>query len=227
MKLRSGLAALTLTLACGASQAAVASLYEEFIDITTLIGNGWLMQNNSTPGGLSSWFQGNTGVFDANTGPASSYIAANYLNAPLGGAISNWLITPEIAFSSTQGNFISFALRGNPGPDSFPDRIEVYYSTAAVPSVGGTPASTGNFNLLATYDFPTDPGGWITSDLLLAPQATTGRYAFRYVIGDTNVDGNYVGIDSVRIGVPEPASAALLMLGMAGLAFARRRQRSV
>ncbi|MEO8344117.1 MAG: choice-of-anchor J domain-containing protein, partial [Betaproteobacteria bacterium] len=46
---------------------------------------GWATINNSTPIGITDWFQGNTGVFDAQSGAADSYIAANFLAAANGG----------------------------------------------------------------------------------------------------------------------------------------------
>lgn len=222
MKLRSGLVVLSLVCTCGMAQAAVSTLAEDFDNITTLSADGWLFVNNSTPGGTTGWFQGNPGVFSAHSGAPNAYIAANFENAPLGGAISNWLITPEIAFSSTQNNPLQVALRA--AGDGFLDSIEIYYSTSGA-SVGNTPTSTGDFTLIQRFDFDTDIG-WMLVDLAIAPQAAAGRYAFRYVVDDTNVNGNYIGIDSVRIGfgiVPEPTSAALLMLGVAGLALTRRR----
>ena len=76
-------------LAAGSVANAVPILSENFDDISTLAASGWLFVNNSTPGGSTSWFQGNDGVFASQAGAADSYIAANYLNAGAGGNISN------------------------------------------------------------------------------------------------------------------------------------------
>lgn len=46
---------LTAGLAC---QAQAQAFTENFDDIATLAGNGWLLQNNSSPVGSLGWFQG-------------------------------------------------------------------------------------------------------------------------------------------------------------------------
>jgi hypothetical protein len=215
-----------LVLACASGVVEAAPLLEEgFDDISTLAGSGWLQINNSDLGGTTSWFQGNPGVFSAESGAPDSYIAANFENAPIGGAISNWLITPEIVFSSTLSNTLQFAVRGNPS-GLFPDAIELYYSTTGT-SVGGSPTSTGDFILIDRYEFPIDPLDWISVIVAIGPQSGPGYYAFRYVIADTTAAGDYIGIDSVVAdvaGVPEPTSTALIVLGITGLALARRRR---
>lgn len=78
------------------------SYTENFDDISTLAGNGWLMQNNSTPMGSLSWFQGTPttatptpGPFNSYNGAANSYIAANFNSTGSTGTISNWLVTPN------------------------------------------------------------------------------------------------------------------------------------
>ena len=43
-------------------------------------GTGWVQINHSTPAGTTGWFQGNSAVFPAQTGSATSYIAANFEN---------------------------------------------------------------------------------------------------------------------------------------------------
>jgi hypothetical protein len=53
----------------------------------------------------------------------------------------------------------------------------------------------------------------------------SGRFAFRYVVGDTNVDGDYIGIDSVSVSVPEPSTLALFAIALfvIGIAMTQRR----
>jgi hypothetical protein len=53
---------------------------ENFDDIATLPGDGWVEINHSTVPGPTSWFQGNGDIFPAESGSSTSYIAANFLN---------------------------------------------------------------------------------------------------------------------------------------------------
>ena len=53
---------------------------ENFDDITTLPGDGWVQINHSTVPGTTGWFQGNGAIFPAQSGGPTSYIAANFLN---------------------------------------------------------------------------------------------------------------------------------------------------
>ncbi|WP_445232946.1 choice-of-anchor J domain-containing protein [Duganella rhizosphaerae] len=195
-------------------------LSEGFNDISTLGASGWVMTNNSAAGGSTSWFQGED-KFPAAAGPATSYIAANFNNAGFGGAVSNWLITPEVALSN--GEKLNFSLRML--GEGFTDTVQVYYSTAgASANVGGTTTSTGDFTLLGTYSASADTG-WSANSLSLSglSGATTGRYAFRYVAAPG--DGDYIGIDSVSISaVPEPTTALMLVLGLGVVAFSRKKQ---
>ena len=55
-------------------------LVEGFNDITTLPGAGWVQTNHSSTAGTTGWFQGNSAVFPAQSGAATSYIAANFNN---------------------------------------------------------------------------------------------------------------------------------------------------
>jgi hypothetical protein len=189
-------------------------LSEGFDNIGTLAGAGWEFRNDSTPGGLTGWFQGNSGVFPAASGAADSYIAANYLNAAPGGQISNWLFAPVLNVGN--GATLDFLVRV--AGLGFLDTLEVYFSAA------GASTAVGDFALLGSYSSSTD-NGWEALSFTLSGLAgpTSGRFAFRYFVADTNVDGNYIGIDNVRV-VPEPGTLALLSLGLAGLGFVRRRQ---
>ena len=201
-------------------------LSEGFDNIATLPASGWVLQNNSSPPGTTSWFQGDPAFFAAPSGPADSYIAANFNNASFGGTVSNWLITPEVALSNGESMNFSLRLLG----EGFLDRVEVYLSTSGVSTdVGFNPASTGVFTFLAAFDSAVDTG-WVGRSVLVDGLAApaNGRFAFRYVVDDTAVGGDYIGIDAVSINataIPEPGGMALILLGACAMLGARRRLR--
>jgi|ERR1019366_5537661 hypothetical protein len=218
---------LFLLLAASSLHAGVI-LSEGFDNISSLAGSGWTMVNNSTAGGLTGWFQGNAGVFTAQAGADTSYVAANFDNAPFGGNISNWLITPVLSLRyETQLVFYTSTDPSLAAPDS----LEVRLSTnGASGNVGATASSVGDFtSLLLTINpaLTVDgyPTGWTQYTLSVAGLggAATGRFAFRYDVPDTSVNGNYIGIDSVSVdSVPEPATLGLIAFGL-GAALLRRR----
>src|SRR5262245_25762186 len=184
------------------------------------------MTNNSSPIGVSGWFQGNSAVFPSQQGAPNAYIAANFVNASPGGNISNWLLTPVL--SLTNGDSISFYTRS---AGFFADRLEVRFSTSdASTNVGATDASVGVFtNLLLTVNPTLNPNGyptaWTQFSLTVSGLGSpaTGRYAFRYFVPNTNINANYIGIDTVQITqVPEPAMWPVLSLSLAALVWARR-----
>jgi hypothetical protein len=207
-------------LGSGIGVAGAVPLSEGFDDISSLAGAGWVQTNNSAPLGSTGWFQGNDSVFPAASGPPTSYIAANFNNAAFGGAISNWLLTPEL--NMFNGEELSFSLRllG----EGFTDTVSVYYSTSGSSSdVGATPLSTGVFSLLASYSNFGPDTGWIDYTVTLSGLGApaNGRFAFRYIAGNTSVDANYIGIDNVS--VPEPSTLAVFALGLAMLGWHLRR----
>lgn len=206
-----------------------AGIVEGFDNIGTLAGNGWVMTNNSSPAGTTGWFQGNPAVFDAYSGAPDSYIAANFNNASFGGNISNWLMTP--VFDLNNPNVITFWTRTEAG-SVFPDSLEVRLSTnGASSNVGASSTSVGDFtNLLLSINPALSvggyPEGWTRYELVLAAMGTgtSGRVGFRYLVPDTSVNGDYIGIDSfTQTPVPEPMT--LVTLGSGILAIAARRFR--
>ena len=182
---------------------------------------GWLQVNNSAAPAGTSWSQGNSAVFPAFSGATNSFIAANFLaTGAATGGISSWLVLPALTLDSTSA--ISFRVRA--AGDGFLDTVQVRFSAGTGADVGATATSVGTFtSLLGTYASSVD-NGWISQSYGLGLGAsTTGRLAFRYVVADVANAGNYLGIDSLVVtAIPEPASVALLGLGIAGLIVRRR-----
>lgn len=165
----------------------------------------------------NGWFGGYADAFAAQAGAADSYIAANYnTGANAVGDFDLWLITPEVTMNAQ--SILSFFTRT--ADANYFDQLEVRYSA------GSGTATSGFTNLLATIgaagSYATD---WQqVSASLDSSFAGSGRFAFRYTGNSSSAD--FIGIDSVSLTtVPEPTSIALLGLGVAGLALARRKQR--
>jgi hypothetical protein len=69
-------------------------IYNEGFNTVSPLPAGWASQNLSAPAGSTEWFQGNDGVFPAQSGATTSYIGANFNNTSGAGTISNWLFAP-------------------------------------------------------------------------------------------------------------------------------------
>ena len=203
-------------MAAGASaQAGPLSITEGFDDLNATGAAGWLAGYLSTPPGETGWFQGNAGIFPASSGAADSYIAANFLNAGPGGTVDTWLVSPLVTVLGYTG--ISFDTRTSgalPG-----DNLHVYYN------------NTGSLDLadfvlmgsIVSADYPLD---WTNYDFTYTAGTADVRFAFRYTVANTDVGGDYIGIDSVNIrGVPEPEALGLLAAGFLLLPLALRRRR--
>ncbi len=183
-----------------------ASFGQSFGDVALLPGQGWFFRNNSSPLGVSNWFQGNPAVFPAHAGDPAAYIAANFNNTAGTGTISNWMLTPVLTL--TNGDTFSFWTRTASG-SSWPDRLELRLSLAGgSTNVGNTAASIGDFSTLLLSVNPSlvqggYPGSWARYSVTLAgmPGGVTGRFAFRYYVTDAGPSGansNYIGIDTVE-----------------------------
>jgi hypothetical protein len=214
----------------------VTALQQDFDNISGLTSQGWAITNNSVPPSVSSWFQGNTGVFTSQTGGADSYIGANYLNTTPGGNISDWLILPALLLRN--GDILTFYTRTEAN-STFADNLEVHLSSnGASANVGSTSSSVGDFtNLLMTINpalvAAAYPDAWTQETVTISGLGNTpvdARLAFRYAVTDTMIHGDYIGIDTLTVSVqeaaPEPSTIALLLIGLGSLSrWARRFRR--
>lgn len=192
------------------------SYTQNFDDITTLAGDGWVIQNNSTPVGSLGWFQGTDttatptpGPFNSYNGATNSYIAANFSSTGNTGTISNWLITPNRTLRN--GDVFTFYTRKptiNAGQTDYPDRLEVRMSTnGASTNVGAGATAVGDFTTLLLSINPTlvaniYPQVWTQYTITVSglPAPTSGRIAFRYFVtgaGALGTNSDYIGIDNV------------------------------
>lgn len=171
-----------------------AILAEDFDDITTLMGDDWVMTNESVPLGTTDWFQGNDAVFPSQAGAADAYIGANFNNTSGVGTIDNWLITPVLPLN--QLSEFSFWAR-SPDGSTFPDRIQVLMN------VTNTGSATSDFTVVLADLDPVSTSGWAQTVINSFPGATAqGRIAFRYFVTDGGPSGSnsdYIGIDSLEV----------------------------
>ena len=212
--------ALTICAALSLSAQAAPLLNEGFNDISTLSAAGWFLSNDSTPSAPENlgWFQGNPGIFTAQSGADDSYIASNFNAAPSGGFIDNVLTTPS--FSLVSGVALNFWARAEVIGDPYFDTFAVFLGT----TIGG-----GSELVSQVLADTVALGDWTQYTLNIAGQGvgSVGRFAFEY-FGPAD-RSNYFGIDTVDVNsieggtVPEPSVSALFGIALLGLMLNRRR----
>lgn len=205
-----------LTLAVAANAATTTVLTEGFNTTTDAapVPAGWTQANVTTQG----WFKDQGGNVIAQAGASDSFISANYVSGGPGGSFDLWLITPELNLIS--GATISFFSKT--AEVGYLDGLEVLFSA-------GTSTALSSFTSLLTIGAGSLTTDWAQFTSTVADYSGAGRFAFRYA--GTYDSSNYIGLDTVSVittaattDVPEPASLALMGLGVAGLVAARRKQ---
>ena len=182
-------------------------LNQSFTAPFSVAGNGWARQNNSSPLGVGTWTQGNTNVFNANSGGNSDFYGAAYdCQGTTTGSISCFLITPTVNIMN--GGVFKFATRTYINPSSSPDRLELRMSVGTgTGAIGAGATAVGTFTNLVTTVNPNltqtgYPDTWTFYTVVLSgiSTPTVGRFAFRYWVPDGGVNGLnafYIGIDDV------------------------------
>lgn len=189
----------------GAVSATGQNFTEDFSSVLPMPA-GWAQISMSDPAGINPiWFQGNTIVFNAHSGGAATYAAANFQGVSGANTISNWLFTPVRTLKN--GDTLRFHARTATG-STYPDRLQVRLSLNGISqNVGTTNTSVGDFTTLLldinpTYTVGGFPDAWTQYSVTLTGIAvpTPGRFAFRYFVENGGPDGtnsDYIGIDTV------------------------------
>lgn len=197
--------------------------------VVTSVDGNWIGALRSSPLGSTGIFQGNVAVFPQHSG--TGYLGMNFNNTSGTGTISTWVMSPELLLQN--GDTVSFWTRTADG-SIWPDRLELRMSLAgSSTNVGATANTVGDFTTLLLSVNPNLQQGvypevWTeyTATISGLGAPTSGRFGFRYFVtnaGPTGANSNYIGIDTFTYTpIPEPATAALIVLGLAYAGLRRR-----
>ncbi|WP_154223868.1 choice-of-anchor J domain-containing protein [Marinicella rhabdoformis] len=192
---------MKLFLMLGLFFSATGHAQEDFADIGNL--NGWEFNNQSSPAGAFTWFQGIPIEFTSHSGADDAYIAANFESTGANGTICNYLIVPDVPMS--QLNFWTRSRTAMDGKVVYPDRLRVMYSSSGNKVPGDCTNDFGDFSEellvinpnLTTTGYPLD--SWTEYNVNIPGN---GRVAFVYHVDDAGSNGtnsNYIGIDTVSL----------------------------
>jgi hypothetical protein len=210
--MKKALAAMALAGVAMSAQADVA-IQEGFGNVYGLQSQGWVFTPLSNPVGIvPTWSQGDQSILTAQSGRPESFAAASYNNSVPGGTLDNWIITPD--FYAVNDVTVSFWLNSYFAGDGFSDQVRFGYSTGS--------SATSDFIMASPVTVGTD--GWTEYTYTINGLGAGGRarFAIEYIGADDTA--NYVGLDTLSVNVPEPASIALIAGGLLGLGAIRRRK---
>lgn len=180
---------------------------EGFEEVALLeVVDGWCLQNNSVPLGLTSWSQGSTSVFPAHAGDPTAYASTNYNNSGSPGNISTWMTTPVLDL----GGVAEWSVwTRTVAASGWPDRAQLYVcpSTDCCGSLIGLGVEeTGDCTVLLEDINETEslggyPEAW-EQFVHAISESGQGCLAFRYYIHDSGPSGansNYIGVDTWQV----------------------------
>ncbi len=152
-------------------------------------GTGPQGQTGQTP----TWYQGNATIFPAFNGPATGYVAANYLVVRDSNNIDSWLVFPRITGGIIAGDSLYFYSR-SPQGSIYPDSIRVMYSVSdSIPEGSWTELGRFKVNTLNM---------WELIGFRAPTTSVNGRFCIRYAVvngGPLGLNSDYIGIDAANI----------------------------
>lgn len=160
-----------------------------------LIAEGWIFRDQNTVEGSGPWRRGDTTLLEPRDGPG--FLGGWTQQVSVGGAVSKWVILPELA-GLAGGDVLHLFVNPGLGSDE-PVAFEVRRSALGGTDTGSGPTDIGDFDELLWVADPLPRGGWLPIDVEVPGP---GRLALRLRVDARSPwdASSYVGIDSLLVG---------------------------